>query len=136
MITDADIKKLSKVFMTKKDLKRALAPYSTKKDLKVALTPYATKKDLEFALTPYSTKKDLNAALVPYSTKKELEATTVELIKYIGEVKTELKNDILDFKDQIMHELNKIRDDIAVVVGYRDRIEDHEVRIETLEAKI
>lgn len=71
-----------------------------------------------------------------FATKKELEATTIELVKYIGEVKTELKNDILDFKDQIMHELNKIRDDITVVVGYRDRIEDHEVRIETLEAKI
>lgn len=110
MITDADIKKLSKVFMTKKDLKVALAPYSTKKELKVALTPY--------------------------STRKALEATTVELIKYIGEVKTELKNDILTFKDQILFEINKLRDDITVTTGYRDIIQDHESRIETLEAKV
>lgn len=36
-------------------------------------------------------KKDLKNALDPYSTRKELENTTIELIKYIGEVKTELK---------------------------------------------
>ncbi|MEK7079614.1 MAG: hypothetical protein AAB929_06085 [Patescibacteria group bacterium] len=96
MITDVDIKKLSKVFITKKDLKNALDPYST---------------------------------------RKELENTTIELIKYIGEVKTELKNDILSFKDQILFEINKLRDDITVTTGYRDMIQDHEARIETLEAK-
>lgn len=136
MITDADIKKLSKVFMTKRDLKDALIPYSTKKDLKVALAPYSTKKELKVAFTPYSTKKDLEVMLAPYSTKKELEATTVELIKYIGEVKIELKNDILSFKDQVLFEINKLRDDVTVTTGYRDMIQDHEVRIETLEAKI
>lgn len=123
MITDADIKKLSKVFMTKKDLKDAFTPYSTKKDLKDALASY-------------STKKDLTVTLAPYSTRKELEATTVELIKYIGEVKAELKNDILSFKDQILFEINKLRDDVTVTTGYRDMIQDHEARIETLEAKI
>ncbi len=136
MITDADIKKLSKVFMTKKDLKVALIPYSTRKDLKTVLAPYSTKKDLVVTLAPYSTKKDLEALLVPYSTKKELEAITIELIKYIGEVKTELKNDILTFKDQILFEINKLRDDITVTTGYRDMIQDHESRIETLEAKV
>lgn len=123
MITDADIKKLSKVFMTKKDLKDTLAPYATKKDLKVSLAPYLTKKDLEISL-------------IPFSSRNELEATTVELIKYIGEVKTELKNDILTFKDQILHEINKLREDITVTTGYRDMIEDHEARIEVLEVKV
>ena len=110
MITDADIKKLSKVFMTKKDLKDTLAPYATKKDLEISL--------------------------IPFSSRNELEATTVEIIKYIGEVKTELKNDILTFKDQILFEINKLRDDVTVTTGYRDMIQDHEARIETREAKI
>jgi len=136
MITDADIKKLSKVFMTKKDLKDTLAPYATKKDLKDTLAPYVTKKDLKVSLAPYLTKKDLEISLIPFSSRNELEATTVEIIKYIGEVKTELKNDILTFKDQILFEINKLRDDVTVTTGYRDMIEDHDVRIGKLEVKV
>lgn len=45
----------------------------------------------------------------------------------------ELKNDIVTFKDEILHEIIKLRDDITVVIGYRDMIEDHEQRIIKLE---
>jgi len=40
----------------------------------------------------------------------------------------DLKNDIVTFKDEILHEIIKLRDDITVIIGYRDMIEDHEQR--------
>lgn len=45
----------------------------------------------------------------------------------------DLKNNIVTFKDEILHEIIKLRDDITVVIGYRDMIDDHEQRIITLE---
>lgn len=45
----------------------------------------------------------------------------------------ELKNNIISFKDEILHEIIKLREDITVVIGYRDMIEDHEQRIIKLE---
>ena len=45
----------------------------------------------------------------------------------------DLKNDIVTFKDEILHEIIKLRDDITVIIGYRDMIEDHEQRIIKLE---
>jgi len=46
------------------------------------------------------------------------------------------KEDMIMFKDQILHEIIKLREDITIVIGYRDMIEDHEVRIDKLEVKI
>jgi len=40
----------------------------------------------------------------------------------------DLKNDIVTSKDEILHEIIKLRDDITVIIGYRDMIEDHEQR--------
>ena len=45
----------------------------------------------------------------------------------------DLKNDIVTSKDEILHEIIKLRDDITVIIGYRDMIEDHEQRIIKLE---
>jgi len=45
----------------------------------------------------------------------------------------EIKNNIISFKDEILQEIIKLRDDITVVIGYRDMIEDHEQRIIKLE---
>lgn len=54
MITDKDITKLKKVFVTKdyfkKELKRELSNYPTKTDLKNELSNYATKEEMEKAL--------------------------------------------------------------------------------------
>lgn len=44
-----------------------------------------------------------------------------------------LKDGILEFKDQILHEIVKMREDFEVLTGYRGLIEDHEVRIKRLE---
>lgn len=67
------------------------------------------------------TKRDLQQAL--FQLKDELKR----------ELKQELGQDILQFKDEILFEIKGIREELAIVVGYRDRIEDHEERIEKLE---
>ena len=43
-----------------------------------------------------------------------------------------LKNDILNFKDEILSEIQDLRDDVSVVTGYRQMLEDHEEDIEKL----
>ncbi len=108
MITDADIKKMKKVFATKDDLKK----FMTKEDFKVESKKFATKEDLKIALEKYATKDDL------------------------FNVTRGLKNDIIDFKDSILTEIIKLREDITVVIGYSDRIEDHDQRIEKLETAV
>lgn len=59
-----------------------------------------------------------------FATKEELQ-----------EVKRELKHDILQFKDDILWEIKAMREELAVVISYRDKIEDHEERITQLEKK-
>lgn len=44
-----------------------------------------------------------------------------------------LKNDIYKFKDEILGEIQNLRDDMQVTRGYGDRIEEHEERITALE---
>ena len=51
-------------------------------------------------------------------------------------LKVELRNDILQFKDDILTEIVKLREDVAVVTGYKDQIEDHETRLTTVETKL
>ncbi|MBI5122227.1 hypothetical protein HZA75_00045 [Candidatus Roizmanbacteria bacterium] len=117
MITDVDIKKMKKVFATKEDLKK----FATKDDLK----KFITKEDFKVESKKFATKEDLEVALEKYATKDDLLNVTKEL-----------KNDILDFKDSILHEIIKLREDITVVIGYSDRIEDHDQRIEKLETAV
>jgi len=47
-----------------------------------------------------------------------------------------IKNDVAKFEDRVMGVLRDMRDEIAVLVGYKDDIEDHGVRIEKLEQKV
>lgn len=86
MITDADIRKMKKVFVTKDDIKN----FVTKEDSKNFVTKQDSKK--------FATKEDL-----------------------------------IDFKDTILGEIIKIREDMTIIIGYRDLIEDHDKRIEKLE---
>ncbi|QQG43989.1 MAG: hypothetical protein HYW86_03955 [Candidatus Roizmanbacteria bacterium] len=63
-----------------------------------------------------------------------LTKSDLEQIKKIINMELEpLKEDIVLFKDEILYEIIDLRDDISVVVGYRDLIEDHEQRITNLE---
>lgn len=112
MLTKSDlneIKKLLKGFTTKDDLKGL----ATKADLK----GFATKDDL----IGLANKDDLKK----YATKDDLKNT-----------EKVLRNDIVQFKDDILHELVKIRDDLDIVTGYRGLIADNEERIEKLEDKV
>jgi len=70
-------------------------------------------------------------------TKKDLQEIG-RLITNITSVLNEalesrLNNDIYKFKDEILGEIQNLRDDIQVTKGYGDRIEDHEERISALE---
>lgn len=46
------------------------------------------------------------------------------------------KDDLIDFKDAILHEIQNLRDDVTVTTGYRDTLEDHEDRLEVIESHI
>ena len=43
------------------------------------------------------------------------------------------KDDLLSFKDSILGEIRSLREEITIVVGYRDQIEEHDIRISSLE---
>lgn len=64
----------------------------------------------------------------------------VSKLKNIFATKDELKNVqksltdlITDFKDTILHEIKGLREDVAIVIGYKDQIEDVDYRVERLE---
>jgi len=78
------------------------------------ITRNEIKTELKKELKRYPTKDDLNKSLEKYATK----------------------DDLINFKDSILSEIIKLREDIEVVIGYRDMIEDHDQRIEKLETKI
>lgn len=69
------------------------------------------------------TDRDIEKMKIVFATKEDLKEFVT-------------KNDIISFKDQILYEIQKLRDDVAIVIGYRDMIEDHENRIGRLEVKI
>ena len=46
------------------------------------------------------------------------------------------KDDLINFKDSILSEIIRLREDMKVVIGYRDLIENHDRRIEKLETTV
>ena len=72
--------------------------------------------------------KEITRDEIQTELRKELKkyATKDDLFHVAQELKKELKSDILDFKDSILHEIIKLREDITIVIGYSDRIEDHD----------
>ena len=76
----------------------------------------ATKDDL----VNFATKDDLK----DFVTKDDLKQ---EFSKYAT------KNDLIGFKDTILHELQAIRDNQELITNYKDQIEDHDFRIEHIE---
>ena len=67
-----------------------------------------------------ATKEDLKG----FATKDDLQQ---ELSKYAT------KDDLIGFKDTILHELQAIRDNQELITGYKDQIENHDLRIEHIE---
>ncbi len=85
------------------------------------------------------TKTDYTNLQKEFVTKKEFYHTAnelIELIKATGEsIKKELKEEIVQFKDDILHEIIALREEVTIVVGYRDMLEEHQTRITKLEKK-
>lgn len=71
------------------------------------------------------TKTDLSKLEEKFATKNDLESGVKSL-----------KDIIVEFKDAILHEIQGLRQDVAIVTGYKDQIEDHETRIEAIEKKL
>jgi len=95
-----------------------------------------TNLDIKKLKEIFLTKEDMQR----FVTKDEYHRTTIDILDLIKAFRQELKsdiqdlkNDIVTFKDEILHEIVKLREDVAVVVGYRDMIENHEQRIGKLE---
>lgn len=59
-----------------------------------------------------------------------------EIIHIFKQEAQKTRSDISTFKDEILGEIQNLRDDMEVTRGYGDRIEDHEERISTLEQPI
>lgn len=70
------------------------------------------------------TRKDLTDELKKFATKDDLNNAIKDLAS---------KDDLITFKDAILHEIVKMRDEVAIVGGQRDMLEDHDQRIETIE---
>lgn len=60
-----------------------------------------------------------------------LSANDIKLL----EKKFATKEDLVNFKDAILHEILAMRQELAIIIGYRDQIDEHEVRIEKLKNK-
>jgi hypothetical protein len=100
-----DMKKLVKNVLKEEKVatKDDLKNFATKDDLK----NFATKDDLK----NFATKDDLKQEFSKYATK----------------------DDLIGFKDTILHELQAIRDNQELITDYKDQIENHDVRIEHIE---
>lgn len=85
------------------------------------------------------TKTDYANLRKEFVTKKEFYATTDELITLIRQVGEEVKRelreefraemqrmreDIVTFKDEILHEVVAMREELTAVIGHRDMLED------------
>ncbi len=70
----------------------------------------------------------LRKELKNFATKDDLNSFE----KRIGD-RFATKGDLVTFKDAILKEIKDMRDEVAIVGGQRDMLEDHELRIETVE---
>ncbi|KKR32440.1 MAG: hypothetical protein UT63_C0044G0007 [Candidatus Gottesmanbacteria bacterium GW2011_GWC2_39_8] len=66
-----------------------------------------------------------------------LTKTDLSAIKaLVDSAKKELKDDIANFKDEIIGRIQKSDEELAVIAGNKDQLENHEERIGTLEKSI
>ena len=108
MITDADIKKMKALFVTKEDLKQMSDKFENK---------FATKDDLK-----------------RFATKDEISLGFRELVKYIGETRIEivglLTKQINDFQEEFNDFRQEMRD---INRNSQSNLNNHETRINYLE---
>ena len=119
-------------------VKKELAKYSTKEEMNIF------EKKMKYI------RAGLKKIHKKYATHDDVSKSVKEMIDFVlstnnqtksdirtemQDMKKELKVDIVQFKDEVLSEIIKLRKDITVVIGYRDTIEDHENRIQKLEKK-
>jgi len=63
--------------------------------------------------------------------KKEKVVTQDDLNQALSKYAT--KDDLISFKDAILHELQGIWDNQELITGYKDQIENHDIRKEHIE---
>lgn len=66
-------------------------------------------------------------------TKSDLQKISQLISEGNKSLKKELEEKIISFKDAILKEIRDLREEVTIVTGYKDQIEDHETRIEKLE---
>ena len=66
-------------------------------------------------------------------TKADTQTIKKIVKELLDEQKVDLEEKLTRFKDEILHEIVDLRDDVAVITGYRDMIEDHEIRLTSVE---
>ena len=66
-------------------------------------------------------------------TKSDTQTIKKIVKELLDEQKVDLEEKLTRFKDEILHEIVDLRDDVAVITGYRDMIEDHEIRLTSVE---
>ncbi len=91
------------------------------------------------------TDNDIKKLQKIFVTKEEHRASIERVINYINfrlepldkieRVVDEVENKLILFKDEILHEVVAMREELAVTLGHRDMLEDHEIRITKLEKK-
>jgi hypothetical protein len=85
------------------------------------------------------TQKDLTQLVATLSkvfvTREELYQNFATKDEFTEGMKV-VRNDILNFKDEILTEIVAMRQELSVVIGYRDKIEDQDQRLETIETTL
>lgn len=59
-----------------------------------------------------------------------------EILDTMESFRTEVKNTIYQFKDDILTELRGMRDELVVIGGHRDRIDDLDIRVTKIEGQM
>lgn len=65
-------------------------------------------------------------------TNKDLTKIDALIQKRIQDSQAQTKEDLVRFKDDILSKIQDLRDDVAVVTGYRQMLEDHDQDLEKL----
>jgi hypothetical protein len=121
MITDKDITKLKKVFVTKEDSKK----FATKDDLK----RFATKDDLK----RFATKEDLEHS------EQKTALGFADTQRQINELKSDvaqIKDHLISMEDNILGAINNLQNENKLVSTYLPKVNNHETRITKLESSV
>ncbi|MDP3982562.1 MAG: hypothetical protein Q8Q65_00595 [bacterium] len=122
VLTEARVRRIVKEeirhLATKDDLKN----FATKDDIK----NMATKDDLK----NFATKDDIRRL------DNKIWMTELTFDQKLDDKFRHYMDMILRSQDKVVKELADMRDEFDTMVGYRDQLEDHENRIESLESRV